>query len=312
MDPADMVPTSLVGTKAQSLLVVPGFSGKVLAVVSKATYLSENGGEILWVAREGLPAHRRSILASFYPGSVCTGMSFSTSDHRLRIGEEVALDLSQAVVWDPSTINARQVSPLAIVNRCFREVLVAVQSFDSGKGLGQAIPLIAAVARGSDITVPCAPASWVGRALAPIAGLVRACLSRNMVAVTERGRELIGLGPGLTPSGDDFLGGLLFVAHHLKAVYPSEFRWEEQPITALLDRAHAETNRISYTILSDLALGHGPEPLHHLVLCVLEDQEPDRMPHVARLVKIGHTSGWDLLAGALAGMLLTAGSPERG
>lgn len=302
--------TSLVGAKVQSLLVVPGFSGKVLAVVSKAVYLSESRGEILWVSREGLPAHRRCILASFYPGSVCAGMNLSANDHHLRIGEEVAFDLSQAVVWDPSAIKPRQVSPLAIVNGCFREVLEAVQSFDSGEGLGQAIPSIAAIARGRDITLPWAPASLVARALAPIIWLVRACLSRDMVAVTERGWELVGLGPGLTPSGDDFLGGLLFVAHHLKAAYPSEFPWEEQPITALVDRARTETNRISYTILSDLALGHGPEPLHGLVISLLEGQELDRvMPHVARLVKIGHTSGWDLLSGALTGMLLTADSP---
>jgi len=37
----------------------------------------------------------------------------------------------------------------------------------------------------------------------------------------------------------------------------------------------------------------------------------DVMAGVTRLLRIGHTSGWDLLAGVLAGMLLVSGKLKR-
>ena len=55
------------GAKARSLLAHPGFSGKVLAVLSTTLYLLGDDGEILWVALEEKPLHRRCLLASFQP-----------------------------------------------------------------------------------------------------------------------------------------------------------------------------------------------------------------------------------------------------
>jgi hypothetical protein len=118
----------------------------------------------------------------------------------------------------------------------------------------------------------------------------------------------VGLGQGLTPSGDDFLGGLLFAAHSLRTAYPEDFDWENEPIMGLIDWAHAQTHPISHAILSDLALGHGPEPLHEVFTSLLKGQNLDHtMAGVTRLIKIGATSGWDILAGMLTGMLLIAG-----
>jgi hypothetical protein len=129
-----------------------------------------------------------------------------------------------------------------------------------------------------------------------------------MKQVARIGRELVGLGPGLTPSGDDFLGGLLFTARSLKMVYPGDFHWEEQPIIDLINWARARTNSISHAILSDLALGHGPEPLHDLVNSLLQSEDVgDVMAGVTRLLRIGHSSGWDILAGVLTSLLLIMG-----
>jgi hypothetical protein len=127
-----------------------------------------------------------------------------------------------------------------------------------------------------------------------------------MVRITQSGLRLVGLGPGLTPSGDDYLGGLLFTAHRLKAAYPTEFSWGAGPVLDFLYRARPQTNRISHTILSDLAHGHGPEPLHDLVNSLLQAEKArPLLSSVDRLIGIGHTSGWDMLAGVLTGMLLT-------
>ena len=117
---------------------------------------------------------------------------------------------------------------------------------------------------------------------------------------------MVGLGPGLTPSGDDFLGGLLFAAHFLHCAYPTTFPRAEADRSGLLDWARTRTHPISYAIFSDLVMGHGPEPLHELVDTLLRGgEDPFQAVNAAvRLAKIGHSSGWDMLAGFLTGMLM--------
>jgi hypothetical protein len=121
----------------------------------------------------------------------------------------------------------------------------------------------------------------------------------------KSGLRLVGLGPGLTPSGDDYLGGLLFTARYLRAAYPWEFRWDRGLILNFLGRARPLTNCLSYTILADLANGHGPEPLHELVSSLLQGGlKPHSLSGLQRLIQIGHSSGWDMLAGMMTAALL--------
>lgn len=62
------------------------------------------------------------------------------------------------------------------------------------------------------------------------AEIVHACRDRDWTWVIKVGQELVGLDSGLTPAGDDFLGGLLFVAYHLNVLYPGVFCWKQESI----------------------------------------------------------------------------------
>jgi len=123
----------------------------------------------------------------------------------------------------------------------------------------------------------------------------------------EDARDLIGLGEGLTPSGDDFVGGWLFAVYHLHAAYPDAFDWEQRAIDELLDWARSRTNLISYALLRDHARGESVEPLHDWLVALLGVDEPGDMARlVARLIGIGSTTGKNILAGAATGMFLLA------
>jgi hypothetical protein len=124
-------------------------------------------------------------------------------------------------------------------------------------------------------------------------------------------RALIGLGDGLTPSGDDFVGGWLFAAWHLGAAYSDAFRWEQSAVDELLDYARTRTNVISYALLRDHARGQGVESLYDLVAALLQGASLCEIETYARrLCAIGATTGKNLLAGAATGMLSFVG--ERG
>jgi hypothetical protein len=297
-----------VGSRAKDLLALPGFSGKVLAVLSETIYLESSDGEILWVSQKDLPMHRRCVLASFRSDSICVGQEFFVQGPCLRIAREVGIDLDQAIEWKPFAVGPEQAQPIFGVNVSARQLREAVVKLGNAKGLGQTILLISAVVDGNDwATFVQDP--LVTRVRSSILDLVRACLKKDMVQAAQVGREFVGLGPGLTPSGDDFLGGLLFAAHSLKTTYPEDVDWEEEPIMGLIDWAHPQTHPISHAVLKDNALGHGPEPLHELLASLLKNRNLDHaMAEVTRLIEIGDTSGWDILAGMVTGMLLIEGS----
>ena len=103
--------------------------------------------------------------------------------------------------------------------------------------------------------------------------------------------RLIGLGPGLTPAGDDFVGGAM-IALRVRGTTAGDAALADRIAAWALPLAKCNTNRISRAHLEFAAAGEGHEALHDL-LCTFEEK------HLARLARIGHTSGVDAAAGAL-------------
>lgn len=107
--------------------------------------------------------------------------------------------------------------------------------------------------------------------------------------------QLIGLGPGLTPSGDDYLGGVLVALRWVGrgAQADSLWRWLEPRIAQ-------RTSAISAAHLAAAAGGEMHETLHDVLKDLAAWEAPDLLPALARLDTLGHTSGWDALAGIVA------------
>jgi len=170
----------------------------------------------------------------------------------------------------------------------------------SPRGLGVFLPAIAACR--------CSLRSWsdatLNAAWPVVSELVSVAVGDSPPSRIHEAGRLIGLGPGLTPSGDDFLGGFLFTWHHLHKVYPS------LPGVPRLNglRAGADrTNAISLAWLRDLAQGEGVTPLHEVVEGLIGRVSPPNLQNaLRRLLALGHSTGWDLLTGAVAGLGLSA------
>jgi len=107
--------------------------------------------------------------------------------------------------------------------------------------------------------------------------------------------QLIGLGPGLTPSGDDYFGGVLVALRWLGrgAQADSLWRWLEP-------RLQTRTSAVSAAHLAAAASGQVHEALHDVLENLSAWHAPDLHPSLARLDAVGHTSGWDALAGIVA------------
>ena len=105
-------------------------------------------------------------------------------------------------------------------------------------------------------------------------------------AIGEEAEQLIGLGPGLTPAGDDYLGGMLVALRMAGRGMQAEGLWRW-----LQPRLKDRTSAISAAHVAAAAAGEAHEALHNVLNGGLDLDALDR---------IGHTSGWDALAGAVA------------
>jgi hypothetical protein len=105
---------------------------------------------------------------------------------------------------------------------------------------------------------------------------------------------LLGLGPGLTPSGDDLLAGALTA---LAATGEQVHR--DALGRLVLDRASELTSPYSAALLAAAAEGDASALWHGILTCLLGPCECDTDSLLDAVDGIGHTSGWDMLAGAI-------------
>lgn len=125
---------------------------------------------------------------------------------------------------------------------------------------------------------------------------------RYDLTATSFVRPLIGLGTGLTPSGDDLLVGCL--AGLWCAVLDKSERI--QFVTSLgkaVIRLSRQTNDISRTYLFHASRGQVSSRLADLAEAICHAENSDRLLTVAEsAMQVGHTSGMDAVTGLLIGL----------
>ena len=114
-------------------------------------------------------------------------------------------------------------------------------------------------------------------------------------ALGAEAAQLVGLGPGLTPSGDDYLGGVLVALRWVSRATQADSLWRW-----LEPRIAGRTSAISAAHLAAAAGGEMHEALHDVLRDLSAWDTPDLLPALSRLDAVGHTSGWDALAGIVA------------
>ncbi|HEY6821894.1 MAG TPA: DUF2877 domain-containing protein [Burkholderiales bacterium] len=187
-----------------------------------------------------------------------------------RLGERTALSIAGAALWRPAAMSAS--GPPAIEG-----LRQAAARRVPEEGLGCLI-----LGKHNAVAMHAQP------------GLE--ALDRWIVGNTleQEAEALLGLGPGITPSGDDYLGGVL-VALRLSGrttQAQSLWRWLEPRIAG-------RTSTLSAAHLAAAAEGEGHEALHECLRTLVGGGRPWEIV-LAGLDAMGDCSGWDALAGALA------------
>jgi Protein of unknown function (DUF2877) len=155
---------------------------------------------------------------------------------------------------------------------------------------------------GATLTIPHTLAEWPDSVDDPLLRLARtpicdvaswisAAMAGKRVPLPPSIENLIGLGPGLTPSGDDFIGGMMVALHYLGFA---------ETVAAIADAvlpiASRDTNTISAQLLRCAAVGQAASALFDVLEAILTGDSLEA--GLDAINAIGHTSGWDSLAGA--------------
>jgi hypothetical protein len=131
-------------------------------------------------------------------------------------------------------------------------------------------------------------------------GLVLALARQDLPSAHRHGSRLIGLGPGLTPSGDDYIVGLALVSAMAGGLVG-----RYQPFLAGLVREHRNrTNEISFTAMREATRGRARQSLIALFDATVTDDRRALRDAAQAVIAIGNTSGTDILSGVQAGLHL--------
>jgi hypothetical protein len=284
--------------------LAPGQALRVLAVFRRTFYCQSDDGALVCIGPPGMGAGPLNAIVPLPAGldwpacGLRPGLRAGTDERTFRVGD-LRFDLRGALRWRPPPIPG-PASPSRLTEGLANLRAVWAMRLRSD-GLG---PMILPLATGSaelppDLADagPLVRAAW--RSVRPLTGWLGCSFGERSEpdpppAETE---NLIGLGPGLTPSGDDCLAGMLIALHALGAqlLASSLGRW-------VLSRAVDRTHRISLGHLACAAGGEGAEALHETLASLCSPGAPGLGRCLDTLGRIGHSSGWDALTGAVAGM----------
>ena len=131
--------------------------------------------------------------------------------------------------------------------------------------------------------------------------LVYALNTGDGAAIENEITGLLGLGIGLTPSGDDYLAGLcafLFIAGHPMRKYRQVFK-------SVLEREKNKTTLLSVITLREAINQRYRETLYAFIQQIVSGDAGNIQRFIHEIKKIGSSSGCDMLCGMADAFALT-------
>lgn len=231
-------------------------------------------------------SHASGALLTFHrygKGMGPAGILLSTRDFA-RLATVTAFEKQgQTLLIDGMPLSARRVLTLTI--RPARLVLPDLSSFCAVSGL-------------------CGPLHQLSLDASPCQSLLQG-LQRWSCGEKPDWLSLTGLGPGLTPSGDDMLVGAMAM------LFASQFSLhiQQHPFLPSADQLALLTTSVSCSYLNSARVGAFSSPVLRVVRHLQHGRDP--LPAIRRLLAVGHTSGADMLVGMVVALKWLQMSPRR-
>ena len=285
----------LVGEFAKEFLV-SSVEAKVIGVFRRSLYVENSSGRLACIGERGIGPGPLNALCEFskdvdFTGVVSAGSSARIQNGSIYLGSKIRIDVSRPMEWAPDPLPIGWDLEFFLGNLSYLVHWIA----EAGPRQGLA-PLIEHIVSGEEISNKGAfqTISWKG------ISNFRLWLSHSLnqeenLAAPAIAHQLVGRGPGLTPAGDDFWCGVMIA---LRAMGCLDFL--EMVTGDVLKQAEYRTNKISRAHMECAARGQGAQALHETISALGVADEARLSSALRTLDEIGHTSGWDSLAGVVS------------
>jgi len=260
-----------IGARARAALERSRGYAEALAAFPGSPYLRA-AGELIWVGNRLSTAHPRAVLLDSQ-ANLGAGMRFGALPPAER-------DACSAPVADTASLARARKGCVALI--------ADLDAIGEAKGLGM-------------LLVGRTPPFPLDACVPHIARLAAALRADDAEAAYVAGYPLLGLGTGLTPSGDDLVGAMLFARLLAARVEGDHERWNAIAQRLATDVV-ARSNEISAALFADLVAGESFASLARLVRALCDGDHPAASDAARALTPIGHSSGWDMLAGVVLGL----------
>ena len=283
-----------------------GWSGEILAVHPHSCYLMDEDGAIYAIVQESLgngPLNLVVSASSTEPfQSLSAGETVRSTGDVLLLSDALDIGMAQAQLWDPKPYVA-----LGGDAEGLRRALAALRQAATTDPPEKSLAVLLPYLQEEDLPAPLLKVPHFPRSHALMGGLAESLARRNRRGLKVVTSSLAGLGPGLTPAGDDFLAGVLLA---LALAQEHEPDADLKGIgSMLLETAAPRTHEISAAYLKAAHAGEASDRWHRL-LGALGSGEPSAIAEAARgVTRTGETSGADMLAGFVIAMQAVQGGP---
>jgi hypothetical protein len=274
------------------------FTGQVLSVHRRACNLVDERGQLLALVSDPLgngPFHMVISRGAVAFSRLAAGWAVRGERGALRIGDSLAITYRGGRLWDPCPDWGK----VRLGQQSWRAHLAALQELLGDKAPPESLAaLFAGPAAAEDSRLSVA---WRAQAGGAVSRVLAALRVGDLAALRSGATALAGLGPGLTPAGDDFLLGVMvgLFATALPAPSSSPSLSVAEVCAAIAELAAARTTALSAAWLQAAARGLVGQGWHDLLDAVSRGDSLRIRRAANRLINTGATSGADALTGFL-------------
>ncbi|MCK4423338.1 MAG: DUF2877 domain-containing protein [Candidatus Omnitrophica bacterium] len=214
----------------------------------------------------------------------------------------IRISLDKAGIWQVQAKFNRELLSIDEIKANLLCVKKAARANSSKKGLGILLRYSGAILRG-DVIEDDVLDYFNYLAFQSLSGLVKGIRARDFEVIEKTVSGLIGLGVGLTPSGDDVLLGIISGMSCL-GHYSKESDYILKISDLISCRAKDKTTMVSQSYLQCAARGEFSEALADMLKAVLYSKGTEVSSSALKVIAVGSSSGQEIVLGVLLGLEL--------
>lgn len=272
---------------------------RVLAVFQRSIYFQNSKGDLVCLGPKDFGAGPLNVLCELPPKTnwlskgIGSESTVTCDDRFLSVDARFWFSLGRSTVWKPPAPSSEW--SFETLDQGLKIIAAEAKRRCRRDGFASLIPIITELPyTPEDIGTPLSCMAWK-----PVASLfdwlkkdIAQEKNNSSVSIRRELETLIGLGPGLTPSGDDLMGGVL-IALHTTDQKDTAVKLAEE----LLPMARNRTNIISFAHLASAASGEGNAAVHRVLSTITGRKTQHLAESLSSMDTVGHSSGWDAVSG---------------